>query len=157
MNLHHTVRGAITAINKDQSWLLYRSIGNGTKNARGIYEPEFFDGAPVRVQCQSISADSIIMTEAAQSGATVRRAYLYADGKCRRCMPFGGWRPLSRSGDFLKDADGNFWKVDAVLEDFSAEGWVSLQIVLQTTPKNLRIRKSAFDEFMESCENVRYE
>jgi hypothetical protein len=53
------------------------------------------------------------------------------------------WRPLARIGDYIDDAQGNRWQVDAVLEDFSAEGWVSLQIILQTTPQALNIKDEA--------------
>jgi hypothetical protein len=143
MNLHDIVRSGITAVNRDQAFTLYRSLGTFTRDYETMTNtPDVAPGVSVKGQIQSLEADKTVQSERITHGTTVRRLYLYAphDPALR---PWGLWRPLARIGDYIDDELGNRWQVDAVLEDFSAEGWVSLQIILQTTPQALNIKDEA--------------
>ena len=140
MNLHDIVRGGITAVNRDQAFTLYRSLGTFTRDYETMQNtPDVAPGVSVLGQIQSLAADKVVHAERLTHGETVRRIYLHADFD-PATRPWGLWRPLARIGDYIDDEQGNRWQVDAVLEDFSAEGWVSLQIILQTTPQALNIK-----------------
>jgi hypothetical protein len=144
MNLHHITRSTINAVTKDQPLTLYRATGKFTRSDDLETVPEVLEGVEVRGQVQSLSADAILQSEKITDGTVVRRCYLYAD-KAKDARPWALWRPLGRAGDYLTDADGAQWYVDAVLEDFSAEGWVSLQIILQQSPVTFSIKASDGD------------
>lgn len=144
MNLHHITRSTINAVTKDQPLTLYRATGKFTRSDDLETVPEVFEGVEVRGQVQSLSADAILQSEKITDGTVVRRCYLCAD-KAKDARPWALWRPLGRAGDYLTDADGAQWYVDAVLEDFSAEGWVSLQIILQQSPVTFSIKASDGD------------
>lgn len=140
MNLHAVVRGAITAVARDLPAELYTMTGEQERGERGDLLPVFAEPVPVLGQWQSIKADEIIKTERINEATTVRRVYLRAtdDASSR---PWASWRPLGRSGDLLKDDRGAFWLVDAVIEDFTHEGWVCVQAVLQTVPPRFKVKE----------------
>lgn len=145
MNLHGLVRGAIGAVHADETLTLYRQTGKRTRNADLEVVPEFYAGETVKGQIQPLGAESIVQTERINQSSTVRRCYLYAD-KTPKGRPRGLFRQLGRSGDYLTDKYGQQWYVDAVLEDFSQSGWVSLQIILQQTPVEMAIKEDEEDE-----------
>ena len=60
----------------------------------------------------------------------------------RAGRPWAMYRPLARSGDFVKDKRGDFWYVIAVTEDFSQVGWECLRVQLQQVAPELNIVKS---------------
>lgn len=131
MNLHHIVRGVVTTVARDLPAELYTMTGEQKRGTRGDLLPEFNQPIKVMGQWQSVKADEIIQTERISAASTVRRVYLYAtDDAASR--PWASWRLLGRSGDLLKDSYGNFWLIDAVLEDFTHEGWICAQAILQT-------------------------
>ena len=66
--------------------------------------------------------------------ATLRKMYLFADTKA-----WSMFRPLSKTGDYIKDETGCLWLVNAVIEDFTRSGWVCLQVQMQTTRKTIWI------------------
>lgn len=139
LNLHQIVRGAVTFNNADQTLTLYRSLGTFSRDPATMQNvPNVAAGVSVRGQVQSIKSDEIVQTERVSFSETVRKLYLYSTS-APGDRPWGAWRPLSRTGDYVLDANGNYWYVDAVVEDFTDSGWVSLQVILQTTPPALNI------------------
>jgi len=139
MNLHNIVRSAINAVNKDRYCTLYRSTGESEMTERGEQKATYEEGVQIRAQWQSLGQDAIEQRERALDVTTTRRVYLYAEGDPKE-RPWAMWRPLARSGDFLLDDKDEYWYLDAVLEDFSDEGWISAQVTLQTVPIQLRIK-----------------
>ena len=137
MNLHNLVRGAITGVNADEVFTLYRSLGSFRRDYEtATNTPEVAPGETVKGQVQSISPDRMIQTERLSIGSIVRRVYLYA-GKDPETRPAALYRPLARSGDYLLDSQGRQWLLDAILEDYSGEGWISAQAILQQPPQAL--------------------
>lgn len=140
MNLHRVVRGPIQTVTHDQDLTLYLATGKFTRTDDLETVPEVLPGIAIRGQVQSIAPDKIIQSERVTQGAVVRRCFLHCYGSAAN-RPWTLWRPLGRAGDYITDAQGSQWYVDAVLEDFSSEGWASLQIVLQQTPVTLSIKE----------------
>ena len=138
INLHKVVRGVITSLHPDVTVTLYQSTGDQTRTERGDFVQTFEEVPNVRAQFQSLTTDQLQALEALNITSIVRRVYLYSDVGTKR-TPWGEFRPLGRSGDYFKDAKGNWWFVNAILEDFSLSGWVSLQCTLQTEPPNITI------------------
>ena len=133
MNLHALVRGAVQAVKPDTVLTLFRSIGVDESDPRGLGEAQYLPGITVRGNVQSEGDAALNFSEHAGQNTVVRRIYLYAP-KSPHERPWAMWRPLSRIGDIIVDEDGNHWFVDAVVEDFSADGWVSVRATLQNAP-----------------------
>lgn len=140
MNLHDLVRGSITAVAGDLPASLYVMSGDQRRGERGEMLPIFNAPLKVRAQWQSLKADEIILSDGVSSASTVRKVYLYATSDAAG-RPWAMWRPNGRSGDLLKDDQGNYWLIDAVLEDFSHEGWVCVQAVLQTVAPRFLVKE----------------
>ena len=132
LNLHGIVRGAITGVAKDQPCELFIMSGKQVRDDRGGMTPVFKAPVTIRGQWQSLSPD------------TLRRIYLYADTD-RAKRPWAVWRPLGRSGDMVRDENGQLWRIDAVIEDFTHEGWVCVQATMQTSGVRMMVEEENGD------------
>lgn len=134
INLHAIVRPAVTAVHPDEAATLYRSTG--MTNVKGEVKAVYAAGVFVKAQIQSLSDDKLFHAGRTGQNNTTRKAYLFADaGTMEKPAPIV--RPLSRTGDMLRRADGTWWLVESLLEDFSHAGWVCVGIVLQTKAPEL--------------------
>ena len=136
MNLHAIVRGAITRVHDDQSFSILRSLPTTVANGVRVSQYEKIDGFSGNFQSEGDAALSY-SNNAAQN-TIVRRLYLYATDD-RATRPWTIYRPLARSGDYVVNAKGEYWKVDAVGEDFSDDGWELLRVTFQQTEPKLAI------------------
>lgn len=127
MNLHAIVRGAIPALHPDETVTLRQSVGQ--RNIRGRIVPVYARAQTVTAQIQSLGSDDLRHAEAVNLTQRDRKAYLFAPAPTT--PPAGIIRPLSRNGDMIQRADGSWWLVTAMLEDFTASGWVCVGMVQQ--------------------------
>ena len=127
MNLHAIVRGAIPALHPDETVTLRQSVGQ--RNIRGRIVPVYAPAQTVTAQIQSLGSDDLRHAEAVNLTQRDRKAYLFAPAPTT--PPAGIIRPLSRNGDMIQRADGSWWLVTAMLEDFTASGWVCVGMVQQ--------------------------
>ena len=135
MNLHAIVRGAVTALHPDEAVTLYQSTGQTNELGRVI--PTYAEPLAVQAQIQNLSADELAQQEEASRTSQTRKAYLFAPSPA--LPPAGIIRPLGRNGDFIQRADGTWWLVTALAEDFTASGWVCVNITQQVEPPALGV------------------
>lgn len=128
MNLHSIARGAIVALHPEESVTLYQS--SGQTNNQGVISPTYEAAQTVQAQIQSLSTDELANVENVAQTGQVRKAYLFGP-PVTSLIPQGIVRPLARSGDMIQRADGTWWLVTGMMEDFSASGWVCVQITQQ--------------------------
>ena len=128
LNLHSIVRGAIIALHPEEAVTLYQS--SGQINTQGVISPTYEAVQTVQAQIQSLSTDELKNAEDVAQTGQVRKAYLFGP-PVTTLVPQGIVRPLARSGDMLQRADGTWWLVTGMMEDFSASGWVCVQITQQ--------------------------
>lgn len=145
MNLHNIVRGAINVVNRDRICSLFVSTGKQRKDSRGLPVQTYYEFPGCRCQFQSMSSDAIQFKDNIELTTITRKVYLYATDDLKT-RPWSGYRPLSRVGDYLQDESLQFWRVVAVLEDFSVQGWVSLQVTMEMTPKTLVVDSEVMNE-----------
>lgn len=136
MNLHAIVRGAITRVHDDQPFSILRSLPTTVVNGVRVSQYEKIDGFAGNFQSEGDAALSY-SNNAAQN-TIVRRLYLYATDD-RATRPWTIYRPLARSGDYIVNAKSEYWKVEAVVEDFSDDGWELLRVTFQQTEPKLNI------------------
>lgn len=127
INVHSLVRGLISVAHPEESVQLAQGIGFA--NVSGAILPRFAKAIPVMAQIQSLGPDELRNAEQVSTDTLTRKAYLFSDAPYG--SPAGIIRPLSRSGDLIRRADGTVWLVTAVAEDFSSSGWVCVNITLQ--------------------------
>ena len=128
LNLHSIARSAIVALHPEESVTLYQS--SGQTNTRGVISPTYEAAQTVQAQIQSLSTDELANVENVAQTGQVRKAYLFGP-PVTSLIPQGIVRPLARSGDMIQRADGTWWLVTGMMEDFSASGWVCVQITQQ--------------------------
>lgn len=143
MNLHDIVRGAITAVHPDQTFTILRSLGSSVVNGVRIATYKKLEGFTGNFQSEGDAALNY-SNNAAQNTIT-RKLYLYATGD-RATRPWTAYRPLARSGDYVLNDKGEYWKVDAVVEDFSDDGWEQLRVTFQQTDPQLTLAEDNADE-----------
>ena len=121
LNLHDLVRGAINIVNPDEDVWLIQNIGQ--TNVKGRITASYAEPEKVRAQVQTLSGDDLTVVNDTQRTERDRKFYLYAETKTGNA-PSGIIRPLGKSGDFMRRADGTWWKVYNVSEDYITDGWV---------------------------------
>lgn len=133
INLHATVRSAITGLHPDEVVTLRQSVGQ--TNARGRITPIYGPEQTAQAQIQSLGQNDLAQAEQTSNTRVDRKAYLYAPNPA--LPPQGIVRPLARNGDMLRRADGTWWLVTAMIEDFTASGWVCVGITQQVDGPDL--------------------
>lgn len=133
INLHGLVRRAITSLHPDEAMTLRQSIGQ--RNERGRVTPVYGPAQVVQAQVQSLGQNDLAQREATSNTRIDRKAYLFAPDAA--LPPQGIVRPLGRTGDMLQRADGTWWLVTAMIEDFTASGWVCVGITQQVDGPDL--------------------
>ncbi|MFG6371613.1 MAG: hypothetical protein K1W12_07555 [Turicimonas muris] len=138
LNLHNIVRGAINRNFPDQKLKLFRSIGQENVNGiiTAIHEPPI----EIKGNFQSEGDTALAHANLAGQNSIIRKLYLYADDNWKT-KPYGLFRPLARTGDYVQDEANNFWLVTSVLEDFSHVGWESLRCTMQQTEPDIYIKE----------------
>lgn len=134
MNLHKIVRGAISSVTADETVTVWRSKSRTEhefetdEEGNQILSYEAIRDQRAQIQPESDSA-LYFSGNVAQNSVT-RRCYLFADKPMDK-RTFTNYRPLARSGDYIERRDGTAWLVTAVMDDYGAEGWVSVRMTLQ--------------------------
>ena len=129
INLHHVVRGAITTVHPDETILWYQN--KGAANVGGILKPSYAEPLPLVAQVQSESDASLMHANRADMNTETIKVYLYWDAQTN---PLNLDRFTAKGGDIFKRADGTFWLVTALTDNFADVGWVSCRAVRQVNP-----------------------
>lgn len=120
MNLHALVRGAITAVNPDQTVILLQSAGQAVSDYQ--QKPVWQPACAVKAQVQPTPDKALQWLLQTRQDSIWRDCYLY--GPVR-----GLERATARGGDMLY-FEGFEWQVDQVLEAWSATaGWTKVRVV----------------------------
>lgn len=138
LNLHDIVRGVIPANKADSPFTVYRSVGQ--QNVGGIMTALYTEHTGYSGQWQSEGDSALAHADLGAQSTIIRKVYLYAP-KDKSTRVWSIYRLNSRSGDYLKDDENNYWLVTAVLEDFSDVGWECLRVTLQQTAPKITIKE----------------
>lgn len=132
LNLHKIVRGPINAVHPDVKVQVLRSLGS-MPDENGFSVPKYERVYGVTAQIQSENDAALFHADMAGANTITRKIYLYAP-KSMVLQTASVFRPLLRSGDYIVQEDGTVWLVNAVTENFSGVGWVSVRATLQVEP-----------------------
>ena len=126
INLHHVVRTAITTVHPDETILWYQN--KGATNISGILKPSYAKPLSLVAQVQSESDASLMHANRADMNTETIKVYLYWDTQTN---PLNLDRFTAKGGDIFKRADGTYWLVTALTDNFADVGWVSCRAVRQ--------------------------
>ena len=129
LNLHAIVRAPITMLHPDERVTLYHSIGQ--TNNLGRIKPVYAEGIQVNAQIQTLSVDELAQREDTSKTEIHAKAYMNAS---EVQPPAGIIRIEARNGDFLQRADGTWWLITSVIEEFAKSGWICVGLVQQIQP-----------------------
>lgn len=127
INLHAVVRTPIISLHPDETVILHQSLGQA--NVKGRIVPQYGEGIVLQAQIQTLSAEELQQREDVSKTGLSAKAYLYAS---ENMPPAGIVRWQGRNGDFIQRADGTWWLIVSVLEDFTKSGWECVGIAKQT-------------------------
>ena len=142
LNLHAIVRTPITALHPDETVTWYQSTGQ--INTLGRIKPSYAEGVTLQAQIQTLSADELAQREDTSKTEIHAKAYLLAQ---EANPPAGIIRIEARNGDFIQRADGTWWLITSVLEEFAKSGWESVGMVQQIAPPDF----SGSDWYVEAA------
>jgi hypothetical protein len=127
MNLHAIANKAIQIVHPNERAYWHKSLGQ--TNQSGLVKPTYSAGLEVELQAQSETPDELAHSQQNVGTTEIsRKVWMFVTSAG---MPEGINRAKCKGGDLIKRADGSWWLVTAVSEDFSQSGWVSLRITYQ--------------------------
>lgn len=131
MNLHAIVRGLITRVHPDEEVELIQCAG--VENIKGRIKSTYAPPVAIRANIQP-NGEPLEQVDGMNVTPQTEDAYLFSD----ESNPVKGITrlPISRTGDFIRRADGTLWRVTDVLEDWSADGWAKVRITQQVEELN---------------------
>lgn len=125
VNLHALARRAVSRLHPEETVTLYQSAGQ--INVKGALTPIYDAPAQVSAQIQSISDDALTHADRTGMNSHTRKAWFFQLPKPITTVD----RATGRGGDVIQRSDGTWWLVDALSEDFTASGWVSVRLTWQ--------------------------
>ena len=129
MNLHAIVSGAIGSVNHHEMVTIYRCTG--LTNTAGVihvtYTPQ-----DILAQVQAPNAGDLKLFDNLADAKHVKKFYINASAHTIN-------RHEETAGDIIERADGSFWLIDMIRDDFSPEGWLCVLGTLQHDPPEIVI------------------
>lgn len=133
MNLHDLARPLITVVHGDEKCYVYHSVGQ--QNIKGVIK-SVYEMEEVMANVQSVLADRLQQVEKISDTGSNLDFYLYS----KQELPVSGIvRTLARTGDFIQRANGDWYLVTIIKEDWSSDGWCKVQGTLQLTPPEIEV------------------
>jgi len=136
MNLHAIVSGAIGSVNHHEMVTIYRC--NGTTNTAGVvsvtYTPQ-----DILAQVQAPNAGDLKLFDNLADAKHVKKFYINASAHTIN-------RHEETAGDIIERADGSYWLIDTIRDDFSPEGWLCVLGTLQHDPPEIVIDEGGGDD-----------
>ena len=124
MNLHAIVSGAIGSVNKHELVTIYRC--DGLTNTAGVVKVSY-SPQDIIAQVQAPSAADLRLFDNLADARHVKKFYINAPASTIN-------RHEETAGDIIERADGSYWLIDMIRDDFSPEGWLCVIGTLQHEP-----------------------
>lgn len=132
MNLHAIVSGAIGSVNHHEMVTIYRCTG--LTNTAGVVHVTYTP-SDIMAQVQAPNAGDLKLFDNLADARHVKKFYINASAHTIN-------RHEETAGDIIKRADGSYWLIDMIRDDFSHEGWLCVIGTLQHNPPEIVIDPS---------------
>lgn len=134
MNLHALAVGCIKAVHNTEVCTIYQS--EGQVNIKGRVTQKFREPFNMECDIQPLSPQDLQQFQPADRDTKIDwKIYLYSNN----AFPISSVRrlPIARGGDFVKRANGRWYLITVVMEDWQDEGWACVGAVEQKKPPDL--------------------
>ena len=129
MNLHAIVSGAIGSVNHHEMVTIYRCTG--LTNTAGVMHVTYTP-SDIMAQVQAPNAGDLKLFDNLADARHVKKFYINASAHTIN-------RHEETAGDIIERADGSYWLIDMIRDDFSPEGWLCVLGTLQHDPPEIVI------------------
>ena len=136
MNLHAIVSGAIGSVNHHEMVTIYRC--NGTTNTTCMVSVTYTH-EDIMAQVQAPNAGDLKLFDHLADAKHVKKFYINASAHTIN-------RHEETAGDIIERADGSYWLIDMIRDDFSPEGWLCVLGTLQHEPPEIVIDEGGGDD-----------
>ena len=136
MNLHAIVSGAIGSVNRHELVTIYRC--NGTTNTAGMVSVTYTH-EDIMAQVQAPNAGDLRLFDNLADAKHVKKFYINASAHTIN-------RHEETAGDIIERADGSYWLIDMIRDDFSPEGRLCVLGTLQHDPPEIVINEGGGDD-----------
>lgn len=136
MNLHAIVSGAIGSVNHHEMVTIYRCTG--LTNTAGVMHVTYTP-SDILAQVQAPNAGDLRLFDNLADAKHVKKFYINASAHTIN-------RHEETAGDIIERADGSYWLIDMIRDDFSPEGWLCVIATLQHEPPEIVIDEGGGDD-----------
>ena len=136
MNLHAIVSGAIGSVNHHEIVTIYRCTG--LTNTAGVMHVTYTP-SDIMAQVQAPNAGDLKLFDNLADARHVKKFYINASAHTIN-------RHEETAGDIIERADGSYWLIDMIRDDFSPEGWLCVLGTLQHEPPEIVIDEGGGDD-----------
>ena len=136
MNLHAIVSGAIGSVNHHEMVTIYRCTG--LTNTAGVMHVTYTP-SDILAQVQAPNAGDLRLFDNLADARHVKKFYINASASTIN-------RHEETAGDIIERADGSYWLIDMIRDDFSPEGWLCVIGTLQHDPPEIVIDEGGGDD-----------
>lgn len=129
MNLHKIANAAIITVHPNETITIYKS--DGQENVYGIIKPKYLAPEVLEAQVQDQTDTGLVLADAITQTGHSKLFYVNKYSKDNALVPFAQIRQQGRSGDIIKRADGTFWHVTSVVEEFDLHIVLKAELLTQ--------------------------
>lgn len=116
MNLHKIANAAVKNVHPNEFVTLFKSLGQ--VNVKGIVKAKYLAPELMEAQVQEDADSGLRHTDTVSQTGHVKRFYVNKYNEANRLSPMSLMRQRQRQGDIILRADGTYWLVTQVLEEF---------------------------------------
>lgn len=136
MNLHKIANAAVKNVHPNEYVTLFKSVGQ--VNVKGIVKSQYLAPELMEAQVQEDADSGLRHTDTVNQTGHVKRFYVNKYNDANRLSPMSLMRQKQRQGDIILRADGTYWLVTQVLEEFDLH--VVLKAELLTEPPDFSMQ-----------------
>ncbi len=127
MNLHNIVSPVLNAVQQTETVFVFKCLG--ITNHYGDIVPDYSEPVKTQARWQIDSDEALEHADAVNQNMILRKVYIdtTVDARISELN-----RVVGKGADYIfRERDKTWWMVNATYDEFSAQGWVCVRVVLQ--------------------------
>lgn len=129
MNLHKIANRAVQTVHPNEKIILF--LAKGQKNSFGIVKSLYRAPIQLEAQVQNDADSGLLHADTVNQTGHAKRFYVNKYDADKLLSPQALIRQQERTGDIVQCADGSFWLVTQVLEEFDLHVVLKAELLTQ--------------------------
>lgn len=127
LNLHAIVSPVLNAVQQTETVFVFKCLG--VTNHYGDIVPDYSEPVKTQARWQIDSDEALEHTDAVNQNMILRKVYIDTTMDARISELN---RVVGKGADYIyRQSDNTWWMVNATYDEFAAQGWVCVRVVLQ--------------------------